>query len=233
MLSGQHSAKFTKVPTTGDGNCAFNAPVLVICQKNILEQIETKIRSDGEIVNEVLADFIDEAAKALNIDNPHSFARVKEKLIELREKNPEKLQKQLAPVMRELACQRALANLDDYIVRTEDIFWQAYQYYMAHNNAGEDDIFFRAEHEKVFATITKKPAKTEDEVKAWWRKHGAKDFLKSMKTAGVWAGDLELSYLAAYFNLDFAILKKTARGEGLTRFHAVHGMLPFDKIIDI
>lgn len=94
---------YVRESAIGDGNCAFNAFILGLCQRDTLDRIEKIMQSEKKEIDEALSKFIEQASESLGV-LPANFITLKKELLRLRDTDPRKLQKALAPIMRNLAC---------------------------------------------------------------------------------------------------------------------------------
>lgn len=94
--------------TLGDGNCAFNAFALGLCNQDVLDKIENQLIKQNKDPNKVFQIFIAKMATVLKLEANWSI--VKQALIELRHQDKEKLQRKLAPILREIAIDKALKD---------------------------------------------------------------------------------------------------------------------------
>ena len=210
----------------GDGNCAFNAFILGLCEQEVLDSIEFNLRQSGQDIDVKLRDFIEAVANQFHVE-PH-FEVVKQTLLDLKRTNKNKLQKKLAPFMRDYAIW--LANRDDgHFVRTEEPLKGAFSSYIRNYiraQAGlpvlgvQDDIFqqhplivnqfnlllrginFELVREDNLNEIVEQ---RQERLFAWWLEGGYAEFLHAMKAEGQWAGDLELFQLARYFHVNLTV----------------------------
>lgn len=207
--------------TEGDGNCAFNAFILGLSRQSVIDRLDAGFLHSGEDPNISMRDFINKTAKMLNISS--SWATVKATLAKLRIENKILLQKQLAPVLRQLA-----VNLEEgdyaFVERTMEPLLSAYSdFYKEHLGKEkkschvEDDIFkrhlFIQQKFKELVNAHQEPEAATAELKSWWKSQhteqpGYRQFLQEMKKDGVWAGDLELFQLARYFHINLDVLRE-------------------------
>lgn len=121
---------FTRENALGDGNCAFNAFILAITNKAVLEGIEEFLNRDSEALTPdfALAPFIRPVAEKLGIDllkieeNKEENAQwnaIKDALLKLRTSDKIKLQKDLAPIMRQLAMDRITHDETSHAIHLE------------------------------------------------------------------------------------------------------------------
>src|SRR5689334_5053960 len=117
----KYTSKFNILPTIGDGNCAFNAFVLALCEPSMLDQIEKKHQDNGWDIDNELKEFIAQASAALGLlpegDN-FNWAELKAELLRLGQLDLRELQLKLAPVLRAGAAERCAAA--DYCDNTID-----------------------------------------------------------------------------------------------------------------
>lgn len=93
--------KYYSEDTVGDGNCAYNAFILGLCNEDVFNQIEANLVEDKLTAEEAFPVFIEKAALALGV--AETWAAVRGEALRLRQQDSIALQKKLAPVMRELS----------------------------------------------------------------------------------------------------------------------------------
>lgn len=102
--------------TEGEGDCAFNAFSLALCEIDVLDHIEEYFRNSREEIDIALAEFISDMSNQLHVEA--SWEVLKIALLQLRD-NPRdkvKLQRTIAPILRDLSI--------TIISRYEDILYQ-------------------------------------------------------------------------------------------------------------
>lgn len=263
-MKSSREIKLYQEDTVGDGNCAYNAFVLGLCQKSVLEALEQQIIPDRD-----LKEFIERAAIVLKTENRWSAVRAK--MLELRESNKRELQKALAPIMRYLSIEMAKKDAR-HIEKTIEPLLSVFQNHIfqvlnipAHGVS--DDIFNRHDfintklndlalvsiadlrsdltsfNEDEFKRLRALKSRSADEtarlramerrladvfnehageLNVWWRADGYQTFLDNMSKDAVWAGDLELAEVAAYFHVNLDI----TRDQFYHSMHIDHGEFP-------
>lgn len=190
-----------------DGNCAFNAFVLALCDDYVLYLIERSLYGKQQSPDEYLHQFIQAVAKAYQLEP--RWQVVKQRLIDLKKNNKRDLQKTLAPIMRQL-CMDIAEDPERYLYYQHilyNYFLGAFDYY---SKGQHDDIFSR--HAFIINKFYEVLHATDDETQRykmldqWWWKEGYQTFLQAMRRDGVWAGDLELARLGEYFNVILHII---------------------------
>ncbi|OGV26247.1 MAG: hypothetical protein A3F18_06045 [Legionellales bacterium RIFCSPHIGHO2_12_FULL_37_14] len=222
--------KYNKVSAIGDGNCAFNAFILGLCEEDTLNNIEKVMQSEGKDADAHLQTFIELASEVLGV-KPPNFATLKGELIRLREEVPEQLQVQLAPIMRQIACDQLMQDEEckqSTKAALTSAFWV--DALPGAPRVDRDDIFNRHQFIKnKFAKIksaTPPPRQLEredrntyldredvkqwqeariKELNIWWEEEGYGQFINGMRNHAVYAGDLELAQLGQYFRVNLEL----------------------------
>lgn len=231
------------VHAIGDGNCAFNAFILGFCQKTTLDRVEQLFVNE----HNPMSQFYRKAGAAIGVQqdaltDAQYLRAIKEKLLELREHDVARLQRALAPYMRQLACDLKYteASKADFIPALRAAYsdvkaqkpslgrpWSSFA-----GNAHTDDIFSR--HPVILAKFKElrevSPELSEQEERdalaAWWNAEGFNLFVAGMRKPGAWAGDAELVALAQHFHVNLQI-----RTSLFTRqFHYEYGGLESTKL---
>lgn len=268
-MKSSRKIKLYQEDTVGDGNCAYNAFILGLCQKSVLDVLEQQINPERD-----LKAFIERAAVALKTEN--NWAAVRAKMLELRESNKRELQKSLAPIMRYLSIDMARKD-ERHIEKTIQPLLSVFQNYVyralsvpAHGVS--DDIFKRhafidskftdlamvsladlrsdltSFDETEFKRLRALKSRNVDEnarlrameerladvinehageLEVWWRNSdGYQTFLDNMSKDTVWAGDLELAEVAAYFHVNLDI----TRDQFYHSMNIEHGSIPLDAL---
>lgn len=213
--------------TEGDGNCAFNAFALAICNEYIMVQIENAVRAMGANVNDYLQDFIGAVSKVLRVEN--DWQSIKAELLKLRKTDKEKLQKILAAILRGISVDIAL-NKDPYryLIHQERLYAPFLSAFENHRKSGQfDDVFSRhafiiEKFDEVLAS-TSNTLQQDKAIDQWWWKEGYVRFYEQMRHDGVWAGDVDLQRLANYFQVTLTII----RDDEDMGTHGNFGYLPF------
>jgi len=148
-------------------------------------------------------------------------------ILSLRKDNPDRLQKELAPIMRELTCK--LLQEPPYGPKSlEQQLLSAYHSFInPHEQGGiSDDIFkvhkFINEKFKTLPELKYSEEEVNLELITWWEKKGYEQFINSMRKNAVDSGDIELAPLACYFRLNL----KVARQEFTHTMYSDYGSLP-------
>lgn len=222
-----------KESTIGQGNCAFNAFTLALCDPAVFSQIERSLQSDNEECNERFNQFIHSAAESLRVEA--NWAAVKKELLRLREVDKQKLQNKIAPILRQLSIDIAVYSPDAVFLKSQTVVQlvSAYGDYQR-NKLGKqvtsvDDIFSRHSFitDKFYAVYygqEKDKLQRKKIIENWWWNEGYDQFLAEMSKDGVWAGDMELARLAKYFNVVLEVIPD----EGfLYNIHGDYGYFPF------
>lgn len=105
-------------PTTGKGNCAFNAFALGLCDAEVLDHIEDYFISSREEIKIALAEFIKDMANTLEI--PAKWPALKNALLNERKASTRELQAKVAPILRDLSI--------TILSRYEDALYQLHVY---------------------------------------------------------------------------------------------------------
>jgi len=200
--------------TEGQGNCAFNAFTLGLCNALVFSQIERALGAANTDLNIRFKRFVRHAATSLKVQA--DWRSVTAELIRLRREDPVSLQQLMAPVFRELSVNIALKPADSFyhFQRTISCILGAFsdyrRIYLNLPVKFTEDTFCRhdfihAEFERVCRMNVNEDARLEI-IKNWWRDSGYQNFLKAMSCEGEWAGDLELARLARYFGVALEVL---------------------------
>lgn len=222
-----------KESTIGQGNCAFNAFTLALCDPAVFSQIERALQSANENVNERFSQFIHSASEILRIDA--NWAAVRKELLRLREVDKQKLQHKIAPILRQLSIDIAVNSPDAVFLKSQTVVQlvSAYGDYQR-NKLGKqvtsiDDIFSRHsfitdKFYEVYYGKEKDKLQRKKIIENWWWNEGYDQFLVEMSKDGVWAGDMELARLAKYFNVVLEVIPD----EGfLYNIYGDYGYFPF------
>ncbi|MHB1947781.1 MAG: hypothetical protein ACYCQI_06690 [Gammaproteobacteria bacterium] len=121
MFSGKaKGSDLQRESARGDGNCAFNAFILALTNKEVLDSIEEFINKDPDAPPPDYAffDFIRPVAEKFGIelknieskDENEKWNAIKDKLLEIRAANSDRLQRELAPIIRNLAMDQVERN---------------------------------------------------------------------------------------------------------------------------
>lgn len=216
---------YVRESAIGDGNCAFNAFILGLCQRDTLDRIEKVMQSEKKEIDEALSKFIEQASESLGV-LPANFVTLKEELLRLRDVDPRKLQKTLAPIMRNLACD--LLEKPPYGPESlEQSLFSAYDGFVNPDARGivRDDVFSAHQFIKSkFEKLNEKypiPESSEEtskldrwwkrvtsQLKNWWKNVGYKKFVNEMRTNAEHSGDIELAPLACYFRLNLQVTRQ-------------------------
>ena len=219
--------------TIGEGDCAFNAFTLALCQPVVLSQIERSIKSANQDINIRFQDFILNAAETLGTDV--SWDAVKTALLRLRKNRHEELQRHIAPIMRQLSIDIARNSTDAILLkaRTVDKLGSVFNDYLRKKRnkpvTSPDDIFSRHgfitnKFYEVYSGKDKDKLTQRKKIENWWWNAGYDQFLNEMAKPKVWAGDIELARLAKYFNVVLNIIPD----EGfLYNIYGDYGYFPF------
>ena len=220
--------------TLGDGNCAFNAFALALCDPYIFHFLEKLARKDKVNLNERYFEFIMRVGEALHVQQ--DWQGVKQALLALRKTDKDELQKKLAPVLREISINVAsnprvyAEQLERSLITVDGAFHVFKLNRIGKEVRVKDDIFAGKKHlifvEQKFAEICNMT--NDDEcrnqmIRRWWVDEGYDLFLQAMRRNGEWAGDLELSRLAWYFDV---VLKKVSDDDQVYLIHGDYGFLP-------
>lgn len=218
------------VPAEGDGNCAFNSFVLGL-RRLVLEfglkepanakkfiDIFNKIMEENHITNEKketvkITSWTDFKKYLSNIDNTDVGLK--------------KLQKELAPVMREFSSQQVAppggSAPEGFTGKNHKpgsliALTAAFRNYKINPmNIGIDIFDFNRPIQKKYLSFLQPEfekfkklspdAVAEQALAQWWEQKdgGYEKFIKVMRTDTVWAGDLELAPLAEYFGINLSV----------------------------
>ena len=136
-----------KETTIGQGNCAFNAFALALCDPAVFSQIERSLQSANENADGRFSQFIYSASETLRVDA--SWAAVKKELLRLHEADKHQLQNKIAPILRQLSIDIAVYSPDAVFLKSQTVVQlvSAYSDYQR-NKLGKqvtspDDIFSR------------------------------------------------------------------------------------------
>lgn len=206
-----------------DGNCAFNAFALALCDEYTLYLIERSLQSKHQNPDVCFHQFILAVAEVFNI--PANWKEVKQELLQCRKTNKVGLQKKLAPVLRNL-CIDLAEDPARYVYHQNLLYSHFLEAFSQYRNRSEDDLFARHQFikHKFYEVIhsTDSEIQQDKTIDQWWWKEGYQQFLKAMRSSGVWAGDLELTRLAEYFNVVLHIFYE----EEDYGIHGNYGYLP-------
>lgn len=222
-----------KEQTIGEGDCAFNAFTLALCDPAVFSQIERSIKSAGEDINLRFETFILHVSQTLDVDA--AWDAVKAELLRLHQDDKDKLQRSIAPIMRMLSINIARTSHDAVYLKSEtvDKLVSVYNDY-ARKKTGktvtnQDDIFSRHrfitdKFYEIYWGQNKDKMDRRKAIENWWWNEGYDQFLDEMAKPKVWAGDLELARLAKYFN----VVLNCVPDEGfLYNIHGDYGYFPF------
>lgn len=227
---------YVRVSAKGDGNCAFNAFILGLCQPDTLNQIERVFKSEKQNIEIALQRFIKKASEILEV-TPENFVTLKNELLRLRQNEPEKLQKKLAPILRNLACDLLLKDT----TKQENLGVSLLSAYDGFINPGargvvEDDVFLvhpfiREKFQELKDMTPRLPESEEDlALTIWWRKAGYTKFIAEMRRNAENSGDIELAPLAQYFRLS---LQVTRQDRFTYQMYRDYGSLPATVVLDL
>lgn len=222
-----------KESTIGQGNCAFNAFTLALCDPSVLSQIERSLHAANEHPDERFNQFIHSASESLRV--AANWAAVRKELLRLREVDKHQLQNKIAPILRQLSIDIAVYSPDAVFLKSQTVVQlvSAYSDYQR-NKLGKqvtstDDIFSRHSYitdkfYEVYYGKEKDKLQRKKIIENWWWNEGYDRFLNEMRSDGVWAGDIELARLAKYFNVVLEVIPD----EGfLYNIHGDYGYFPF------
>ena len=219
--------------TIGEGDCAFNAFTLALCDPSVLSQIERSVKSSGTDINLRFETFILHTSQALDVDA--TWDAVKAELLRLRDKDKEKLQRRIAPIMRMLSIDIARNSPDAVFLKSEtvdklvSVFNDYVRKKIGKQVTTHDDIFSRHsfitdKFYDVYWDRSKDKMARRKAIENWWWNKGYDQFLNEMAQQYVWAGDLELARLAKYFN----VVLNCVPDEGfLYNIYGDYGYFPF------
>lgn len=224
--------------TLGQGNCAFNAFTLALCDSAVFSQIERSLSAANENIDARFHQFIFAAAVSLDVDP--NWAAVKKELLRLREHDKSTLQYKISPVLRQLTADIAAYSPDAVFIKSGTVsqFVGTYHDYerkkMGKQVTAQDDMFSRHtfitdKFYEVYYGKEKDKLQRKKIIENWWWNEGYDKFLQEMRKDSVWAGDLELGRLAKYFNVVLEVIPE----EGfLYNIYGDYGYFPFldDKV---
>ena len=202
--------KYQRTRAIPDGNCAFNAFIIGLCQPQVLDKIEKVMADEKKNIHLHLSLFIERASKALDV-HPSQWSNLKTELVRLRHENPYGLQKKLASIMRVLACDLLVDTLPKDDLVNERLLSAYYDFHYSTSGSVADDVFIRHSfvHEKFKALKLKYDLshknslnKAQTSLMKWWKVSGCQQFIKAMRGPSVYAGDIELIRLGAYFRIN-------------------------------
>lgn len=215
--------------TEGEGNCAFHAFALALCNRQVFSQIERSVYAAHTEPDVRFAGFIKRVAGKLNV-NPR-WRSVTRALLALREEDSRELQFILAPILRELSINIARDPADSayHTLQTVEPMMGAFDAYC--RNKSDDDIFIKHNFIKMkFDEVSRTEmdeVMREKMLNQWWWSEGYDQFLVEMGKDGQWAGDLELARLARYFNVVVDGVKLEQGVENPVPIYGNYGYFPY------
>lgn len=127
--------------TAADGNCALNAFALAICDKYIFHALEKAANEKKFDLNQRFAWFIERVSKAF--DAKADWQSVKQAMLKVRDSDKAEYQKKMAPILRELAYQRAIDkdHREEHLNESMVVFLSAFHNYQTNAQVLGDDLF--------------------------------------------------------------------------------------------